>query len=101
MFERLERKLDQLMLDISALTAAVATETTVDQSAVTLLTQLTAQIQTLIAQSGNTVDPAALQAIVNTINANATNLASAVTTNTPAATPSTPSASQVVASVKP
>lgn len=86
MFERLERTIDRLMLDITALTTAVANQTTVENSAVTLLAQLSASLQALIAQGGNTVDPAALQAIVDTINANDTNLAAAVTANTPAQT---------------
>lgn len=81
----LEEKIDKLMLDISALTAAVANETTVEASAETLLVNISGQLQTLIANSGDTVDPAALQAIVATINANSGNLAQAVATNTPAA----------------
>ena len=71
------------------LTAAVAAETTVDQSAVTLINGMAAQIQTLINNSGNTVDPVALQNLVNQMTANATPLAAAVTANTPAAPTST------------
>lgn len=87
-----------MALDITALQTAVANETTVDESVETLITQvvaqetsMAAQIQTLIGQSGNTVDPAALQAIVNTMTANAAALGqsqmalqAAVSTNTPA-----------------
>lgn len=103
MFDRiedLERKVDKLMLDISALTAAVANETTVEAGAVTLINGFAAQLSTLIAQSGDTVDPVALQAIVTTMTANNTNLSNAVATNTPAATPATPSVAAVQAAVR-
>ena len=97
--KRIEGKLDQIlgllttqqketgtiMLDITALQTAVQAETTVEQSAETLLTSLSTEIQTLITQSGNTVDPAALQGFVDTLNANAKTLAAAVAANTPAA----------------
>lgn len=73
------------MLDISALTAAVANEKTVEQSAVTLLGTLAAEIQSLITASGNTVDPAALQALVDQMTASQTALAAAVAQNTPTA----------------
>ena len=99
--QRIEAKLDQILailntqqkeigtmaLDITALQTAVANETTVDASVEALLTQLAAQIQTLIANSGNTVDPAALQAIVTQMQTNAATLSAAVTANTPAAPP--------------
>ena len=74
-----------MALDITALQTAVANETTVDASVETLITGMAAQIQTLINQSVNTVDPAALQAIVDTMNNNAAALKAAVTANTPAA----------------
>lgn len=74
-----------MALDITALQTAVANETTVEQSAVTLISGLAAQIQALITSSGNTVDPAALQAIVDKMTASQTALAAAVTANTPAA----------------
>ena len=73
------------MFDLTALQTAVANEGTVEASAITLLQGLSAQLQQLIANSGNTVDPAAVQAIVDSINANAATLAAAVTANTPAA----------------
>jgi hypothetical protein len=94
----LQGEIKTLMLDITALTAAVANETTVEASAETLLTNISAELQTLIANSGNTVDPAALAAIVATINANSSNLAQAVVTATPAATPTTPPPASVIAS---
>jgi hypothetical protein len=97
--KHLEEKIDKLMLDITALTAAVANETTVDASVETLLTQLTSSISTLIAQSGNSVDPVALQALVTTMQNNAANLGNAVATNTPAATTATPTPAAVKAAV--
>ena len=72
------------------LTAAVAAEKTVEQSAITLIGGLAQQIKTLIANSGNTVDPAALQALVDQMTASQASLAAAVTANTPAPPPATP-----------
>lgn len=74
-----------MALDISSLTAAVANETTVEQSAITLISGIGAQLQTLIANSGNTVDPTALQAIVAQMTTSQTALAAAVVANTPVA----------------
>lgn len=91
---RIEAKLDlllvkeqKLMATIQDVQNAVTSETTVVGSVVTLLNQLSAQLQAAIAQN----DPAALQALVTSINANATTLANAVTANTPAAPPAPPS----------
>ena len=85
---RIENLLNQLLqketemaVDLTNLTAAVAAETTVTASAITLLQQLAAQIAALAKQP--TVDPAALQAFADTLNANATSLAAAITANTP------------------
>lgn len=83
--ERIERKLDKMAIDLAAATAAVAAQTTIEASVETLLTQLTTEIKNLIASSGNTVDPVALQAIVDGIIANNTKLSAAVVANTPAA----------------
>ena len=73
-----------MALDITALQAAVANQTTVDASVETLITGMAAQIQTLINASGSTVDPAALQALVNTMTQNNAALQAAVVANTPA-----------------
>ena len=67
------------MATLVELQAAVATDTTVTASAITLLQGLAAQIT---AAAG---DPAALDAIVQDLNANTTALAEAVAANTPAA----------------
>jgi hypothetical protein len=80
-----QKELTNMALDITALQTAVANETTVEQSAITLMTGLAAKISALIASSGNTVDPVALQAIVDGINQNQAALAAAVAANTPAA----------------
>jgi hypothetical protein len=87
---RLETKIDNLLLqgntNMSALTdlqAAVAAETTVEASAVTLINGIPA----LIAAAGT--DPAALAALQASITSSSSALAAAVTQNTPAAPPAT------------
>ena len=65
------------------LAAEVTRQTTVDGSVVTLLNGLVAQLAKLAAQP--TVEPAALQALVDAVKANDDSLAAAVTANTPAA----------------
>lgn len=84
--DRIERKLNRLLhlereelMDLTALQTAVANETTVGQSAITLLAQLTALVQ------ANIGDPVALQTIVDQVNADSQSLSAAVTANTPAA----------------
>lgn len=69
------------MAKIDDLKAAVAAETTVDQSVITLLNGLTAQIAAL---KGTTVTDADLQSVIDSVNANAAALSAAVTANTPA-----------------
>jgi prefoldin subunit 5 len=87
--ERIEDKLDQLrglftqareaiMADLDSLAEEVERNTAVDQSAITLLNGLAAQIESLKS------DPAALQALVDDLRASSTNLANAVAANTPA-----------------
>jgi hypothetical protein len=71
---------DLLMSKIDDLTAAVAAEKTVEDSAVTLLQGLSAQLSAALA---STTPDTAVQAVIDSINANATGLASAVTANTP------------------
>lgn len=68
-----------MALDFTALRSAVAQETTLDQSVITLITQWAAQIQ---AANG---DQTALNEIVGTMQSNAQSLSAAVTANTPAA----------------
>ena len=68
--------------DVLDLQAAVAQETTVEQSAITLLSSLSAQLTAALASSNPT---AAVEAVVATMNANQAALAAAITANTPAA----------------
>jgi len=65
--------------DLTALTAQVATSTTVEASAVTLINGLAAQLL------ANQNDPAAIAALATQLNTSATALAAAVAANTVAA----------------
>ena len=65
---------------LANLQAAVANETTVDQSVLTLLTTLAAEI----AAASPTGDNPAIDSVVATMTANAAALSAAVTANTPA-----------------
>ena len=66
-------------LDLTNLTAAVTADTDAENSAITLLTTLASQLEAAKA------DPAAVQAIADQLNANASKLAAAVVANTPSA----------------
>ena len=72
------------MADLTAIQTAVTENGDVEQSAVTLLGQLSALI------TANATDPAALQDLANTLEAQKADLAAAVTANTPAAPPPAP-----------
>ena len=67
---------ENIMADLSSITSAVAAETTVVASAVTLLTSLHDQ---LVAAG---TDPVALQALADQITSNTSALAAAVVANT-------------------
>lgn len=71
----------KLMATIQDVQTAVAAQTTVDTSVVTLLQNITAQLQAAQASG----DPAALDAVVASIQANTQVLSNAVTANTPVA----------------
>lgn len=91
---RMDEKLDEILAAVSLLTSqgkvimkeiddlesAVMENTTVDESAVTLLTNMAATIESL------KNDPAKLQQFANNIRASSAKLASAVQANTPADT---------------
>jgi peptidoglycan hydrolase CwlO-like protein len=77
------RKLNDMSKEMDALVAQVAANKTVTESAVTLLQGLKAQLDAAIASG----DPAALQALSDSLAAQDTALADAVTANTPAPTP--------------
>ena len=72
--------------DVTALVAAVTQETTVNQSAITLINGIAAQIAAAIAAAGSLSagDRAALQSTVASITSNASSLSAAVVANTPA-----------------
>jgi hypothetical protein len=79
-------RLQQMSVDITALTAAVTQDTSVEQSAITLLQALTAEITTISNNSGDAATQTALNALVTQVNTNVTNLGAAVAANTPATT---------------
>ena len=66
------------------LTADVAAEGTVIQSAITLLQGLSQQLKDAA------TDPVALQAVIDSIDSQTASLAAAVQANTPVTTPTTP-----------
>ena len=72
-------KQEQTMTDLTVLTAEVERNTTVDESAIVLLTGLAAQIEAL------KTDPVALQALADTMRGSSDALAAAMLANTPAA----------------
>ena len=80
MLNTLITKENQEMAVLQDIQAAVTAEKTVEDSVVTLLTSISAQLKAALAAN----DPAAVQAIVDQINTNAATLAAAVTANTPA-----------------
>jgi chromosome segregation ATPase len=75
----LTMKQEQVMADLTALTAEVERNTAVDQSAIALLNGLAAQIEAL------KTDPVALQNLADTMRGSSDELAAAVAANTPAA----------------
>jgi hypothetical protein len=77
----------RIMASLADIQAAVAAEQTVEASVVTLLGQLSADLQAALASN----DPTAMQAVVDQLNQNAQSLAAAVTANTPAAPATGPS----------
>lgn len=79
LLHELNIKVNILMATIQDVQAAVAAESTVDDSIVTLLNGIVQQLKD--AQASN--DPAALDAVVASIQANTKKLSDAVTANTP------------------
>jgi pyridoxine 5'-phosphate synthase PdxJ len=77
---RMEQKENEMALSLDALTAQVAANTTVEQSAITLINGLAAQIT---AAAG---DPAKVSALADQLKTSATALAAAITANTPPVT---------------
>jgi hypothetical protein len=79
--ERLEQMSTTTTNSMANITAAVANETTVDQSVLTLITTIVGEVQA----ASPTGDNPAIDALVTTMQTNAAALSAAVTTNTPAA----------------
>lgn len=77
MLQTLQREVVQMAASVDDVIIAVQNETTVEQSVITLLGQLSAQIKA----AGT--DPVKLQQVLDQINANTTALSAAVTANTP------------------
>lgn len=86
-FDRLELLIiaggEIIMADLSGLEAQVTQVQSVDQSAITLLNGLKAQLDAAIASN----DPAKLQALSDSLGSSTSALAAAVAANTPAAPP--------------
>jgi hypothetical protein len=80
---------DALTQNVAALQADVAAETTVEQSAITLLNGIPGIVSAALAQAGvsATAAAAAVATIDATVKANAAALAAAVTANTPPPAP--------------
>jgi peptidoglycan hydrolase CwlO-like protein len=74
----LQKRIDNMAINLDALASEVSVIETVQASAVALIQKLTAEIQ------ANLNDPAALQALVDKMKASTDALASAVAANTPA-----------------
>lgn len=71
----------KIMVDLSKVQAAVATDTSATQSAITLMIMLSAAIR----EANASGDQASVDALADQISANAAALGAAVTANTPAA----------------
>jgi len=89
----------KLAVDITALTAEVTNNTTVDGSIITLVQNLSAQLAAIASGSQDAATQAALNALVATLQANDGQIAAAVTANTPA--PPTTTASVAAAKAQP
>jgi hypothetical protein len=88
-FAQINAKLDQIlqenktiMLDISALQSAVANETTVENSAMTLLLGIANELKAISANSTDAATQSAINTLVTQMTNSQTNLAASVATNT-------------------
>jgi len=81
LLKQIVTKENQIMASIQDVTAAIANESTVDDSIIALLNGIVQQLKD--AQASN--DPAALDAVVAGIQANTQKIQDAVTANTPVA----------------
>lgn len=80
------KKLQKMATEVDNLAAAVANETTVENSAILLMVQLA----TLLKNAANTGDLAKVQQLADNINTNAKALADAIAANTPVVIPPPP-----------
>jgi hypothetical protein len=89
LIERLIEKMATLATAITNLQTAVTADTTVEQSAITLLNGIpaliTAAVNQALANGATSAQLTALTTLATTIQQNSTNLAAAVTANTPVA----------------
>lgn len=85
LLQEINYKVNQLMATIQDVQTAVAAQSTVEDSVITLLNGINQQLQAAIAAN----DPAALDAVVASITANTTKLSNAVAANTVTPTPPT------------
>jgi hypothetical protein len=92
MLRRIINQESQMAIDVTALTAEVANNSTVSGSVVTLLQNLTTFIQNIPA-STDPVTQAALDQLTATLAGNDTAVAAAVVQNTPASTTNPPPSS--------
>lgn len=83
-FTRLESFMADVKASLDALTAKVNAEATVEQSAITLLQGLSAQIAALKSGSTDAATAAAIDALASQVGTQTQTLADAVTANTPA-----------------
>jgi hypothetical protein len=77
----INEKLEKVMATLADLQAAVAATTAVEESAIVLIEGIAQQLKDALANS----DPAAVQAVIDSLDAEKAKLAAAVAANTPAA----------------
>jgi flagellin-specific chaperone FliS len=83
-------KVNIIMANMQDLIATVQDEASVDDSIITLLDEISQQLKDAQAQN----DPAAIQGVIDSINANKQKISDAVTRNTPAQPIATQTATQ-------
>lgn len=84
LLRQVNSKMEGIHVSLESLTAAVAENTSASDSAIALVDGLVQELQDALA---NKADPSAVQALVDQLKANTSELSKAVTDNTPAAAP--------------
>lgn len=92
---QINNKVNLIMATLADLTAEISAETTIDQSIVTLLDGIAAQLAA--AQASN--DPVAIQTVLTSLQANSKILSDAIAANTPVAPATTLAVTPPVATV--